>query len=189
MAEVLGVVASCISVVQLLGCIQQLRKFCKSVHDVPEELKATLDEMEVFRQVVSQIGNADGNISLVSGSSMLQASLDRCEAAASALEALTARIIAPLNRRSNLRSKHLLKAVLKKEEMKEMKEKMDSARNMLHLAVTCYNTYDLSRSWKSESCAKESQVDAPREFAYATRYVMLVETGDALALPCIKGFH
>lgn len=144
MAEVLGVVASCVSVLQLLGCVQQLRKFCKTVQDLPEDLKVTLDEIEVFRQVISQIGNNNREISLVVGSTLLQSTLDRCEAASSALHALTARIIEPLNKKSNLRPKHLLKAALKKHEIQEMKEKMDSARNMLHLTVTCYNTYDMA---------------------------------------------
>jgi hypothetical protein len=140
MAEALGVVASCISVVQMLGCIQQLRTFCKSVRDVPDDLKATLDEIEGFRQVISQMTNTDRNDSLVSQSSVLQASLLQCEAATSALEALTTRIIEPLNMKSKMRPGHLLRAVLKKGEMKEMKEKIDSARTVLHFAVTCYNT-------------------------------------------------
>lgn len=142
MAEALGVVASCISVAQLLGCVQHLQTFCRTVRDVPQDLKETLDELEALRQIISGMGEiaaADPSLCLMSRSRMLQASLDRCEAAATALEILTSRIIKPLNTKSKFRPVYLLKAVLKKEEVKELKEKMDSARSTLHLALTCYD--------------------------------------------------
>ena len=139
MAEPLGIVASCVTVVQLLGCVQHLQTFCRAVRDVPKSLKETLDELEDLRKIISEMGKiAAADQNLVSRSSILRPSLDRCEAATTALEALTSRIMKPLNTKSKLRLGHLLKAVLRKEEIKELKEKMDSAKCTLLMAITCY---------------------------------------------------
>lgn len=148
MAEALGVVAS---VVQLLGCVQQLHIFFKSIRDVPEDMKAKLEEIEYYREFISQAVSTDRNIS-ASGYGILQSSLENCEAATSALQSLITRIIEPLNKRSHLKPVHLIKAVLKKEEIKEPKEKMDSARHMLQLALICNNTYGWSHIEVRDLC-------------------------------------
>src|SRR4051794_19982120 len=138
MAEVIGLAAS---VVQLLGCIQQLRTFCKAVRGIPQELQATLDEIEVLQQVISQTATIERSQCDVPGDSGLLASLERCKTTASALEAITTRTITPLNKKGVLRSGSLVRAVLKKEDIKEMKQRLDTAKSDLHLAVTCYNMY------------------------------------------------
>jgi hypothetical protein len=123
MAEILGVVASGISPVQiaeqLRGCVKQVRTFCRSIRNIPGDLQSTLNEIENVGQLLSHIGGFND-----AGSSLLKESLRNCQAAASALEALTSRTVLPLSGDSKFRPKHLLKAVLKKEEAKELKMRM-----------------------------------------------------------------
>jgi chaperonin cofactor prefoldin len=136
MAEIIGVAAS---VVQLLGCIQQLRAFCKAVRGIPQELQATLDEIEYLRQVISTIATNDRNVPATLRDNGLQACLEHCRVAAANLEAVTRRTVDLLRKKGILRPGSLVKAVLKKEEIKELKEKLESTKNALNLAVTIHS--------------------------------------------------
>jgi hypothetical protein len=126
MAEILGVVVSGISVVQiagqLLGCVKQVQTFCRSIRNIPGDLQSTLNEVKNLGQLLSHIEGFND-----AGSSLLKESLQICQAAASALEALTSRTMLPLSGDSKFRPKHLLKAVLK-EEAKELKMRIDTAQ-------------------------------------------------------------
>ncbi|KAH8753749.1 ankyrin repeat-containing domain protein [Hyaloscypha sp. PMI_1271] len=125
MAEIVGVVASGISIVQvagqLLGCIEKLRALHRSMRDVPEDLQSTLKDIETIEQVFSQVQAFDESCFSDQALSFLRDSLENCQAAASALENLITGAILPLKTQSKLRTKHLLQAVFKKEDMKELK--------------------------------------------------------------------
>ena len=141
MAEVLGIVASGISVAQiagqLLGCIQQLRTLCRALRDTPGELQGILDELEILGEVFYQLGALKTDSSQP-GHSALQASLSHCRAAASKLEDLATRGSRPL-RDSKRRSLYLMKALLKRGEVRELSVKLEAAKSLLHLAMTCYS--------------------------------------------------
>jgi len=174
MAEILGVVASGISVAQiagqLLGCIEQLRTFCTSIRDIPEYLQSTLNDIETLGLIFARIETFDESTFLVEVSRFLQASLRDCQAAASALESLTTRTLLPLNRKSALHPVHLVKAVLKKEEMKELKARIDSAKSSLQLAMSCHSTYGFFLPWqkhcKLADGPNESQGDATEAICF-----------------------
>jgi hypothetical protein len=124
MAEILGVVASGISVAQiagqLLSCIQQLRTLCRVLRDIFYQLGA-------FKTDSSQPGY-----------SALRASLVQCHNAASKLEAVAKAGSEPLQSNKS-RKWFLIKAVLKREEVKDLKTQLEAAKSLLHLAVTCYS--------------------------------------------------
>jgi hypothetical protein len=79
MAEVLGVVASGISVVQVaaqpLVCVQQLRAFSRTVRNIPEDLSRTLNELEVLGEVFCQLDILKGLSSSTQSSRLLGAGL------------------------------------------------------------------------------------------------------------------
>ena len=55
MAEVFGLVASGISVVQIAGqlvvCVKTLQSFSRAVRDLPEDLSRIFDELEILGEV------------------------------------------------------------------------------------------------------------------------------------------
>lgn len=130
---------------QLVSCINGLRNLYRSMKNVPEDLQSILKEIETIELILSQVCCFDQSCASPEVCSSLQASLENCQAAASALEKLAARALLPLDKRSKLRPKHLLQAVFKKEEIKELKEKLESAKTNLVLAASCYQMYISAR--------------------------------------------
>ena len=141
MAEVLGVVASGVSVAQvagqLLSCIQGLRALCRALRDTPGELQGILEELEILGEIFYQL-EAVQTVTSLPGDSALRASLTHCRKAATKLETLANR-----GSRTPQRSKHKtlsrVKAVLKLEEVRELKVQLEAAKSLLHLAMTCYS--------------------------------------------------
>lgn len=153
MAEAIGVAAS---VLQLVNTVRELRIMIKAIHDVPRDLKNTLDDIENFEKIVAPMitsmqavspnTNNERSLALVSGQSAfhaLQASHSRYEEATSAVKVLTDHLMKHVNKKSHLKAFYQLKAIFKKEELTELKEMMESARRSLDLAISCYNTYEL----------------------------------------------
>jgi hypothetical protein len=95
MAELLGVVASGISVMQiagqLVGCIQQLRTFCRSMRDLPEDLQRTLQELQILSEVFCQPETFNSGDVQTASTELLHISLLNCQAAASSLEGLVSK--------------------------------------------------------------------------------------------------
>lgn len=148
MAEVLAVVASGISIAQiageLLSCILKLRTLCRALRDMPEELEGTLDELEVLGKIFCQLGAFETDNSQP-GHSALQAGLTQCRKTATKLQALATAGSRPQERnKSQILSR--VKAVMKIEEVKDLKSELDAAKAQLEaaklslqLAMTCYS--------------------------------------------------
>lgn len=141
MAEVLGIVASGISVAQMAGqlltCIEQLRTFCRALRNIPEELRGVLNEIEILGDVFYHLGVLDSTPSQP-GYSALRASLAHCQAAALKLQAVTMKSSSPL-KADKKRAWNAIKAVLRREEAKELKCQLEAAKSLLSLALTCYS--------------------------------------------------
>jgi hypothetical protein len=133
MAEILGVVASGISVAQiagqLLSCIQQLRTLCRALRDTPGELQGILDELEILGEIFYQLGVINTDTSQP-GRSALQASLTQCRRAASKLEALAFTGSRPLQSKKTTTWSRV-KAVLKREEVRDLKMQLESAKSLV----------------------------------------------------------
>jgi hypothetical protein len=146
MVEIIGVGASGISGVQitgqLLGCIEKLRTLRRSIRDVPEDLQSTLKDIDTIERIFAQVHDFDESLLPAQALGFLRASLEDCQAAASALENLTTRTILPLKTQSKLCLKNLLQAVFKKEEITELKLRLESGKASLQLAISCYQTYN-----------------------------------------------
>jgi hypothetical protein len=150
MAEILGVVASGITVVQvavqLLDAVQKLRSFYRSMRHVPEYLQSTLNDIEMLGRVLDQLEAFDDSAFQHQGSSMLQDSLLSCRAATSALKSLTTQSIQRLNKKGKLRSVYLLKAFFQKEDMEELKRNLETTKRGLEMVMNCYKMYNSSPS-------------------------------------------
>ena len=171
MAELLGVVASGISVVQiagqLLGCIQQLHAFCRSMRDLPEDLQRTLQELQILSKVFCQVETFGSRDVQTASAGLLHISLLNCQAAARSLETLISKTTKSLADKGKGRQLHLLKATLKKSEMKELRERLDTARSLLHVAMTCY------QMWVDVLCLLSTLTDTTRKMQQ--QHLVLVE--------------
>ena len=143
MAEVLGVVASGISIVQIaaqiLGCVQQLQTFSRYIRNVPGDMQSTLDDIEMTVQLFAEVKAFDEVAFPGQGLGLLRNHLLKCQAAASSLQELVTKVIQPLKKDSKFRTKHLIRAVLKKSEIEELKARLDSTKASLQMAVTCHS--------------------------------------------------
>jgi hypothetical protein len=141
MAELLGVVASGISVVQIAGqlvaCLQQMCTFCKSMRDLPNDLQRTLEELQCLSDVFCQVETFNSRDVQTASAGLLHISLLNCQAAACSLEGLVSKTNKVLSRKGKGRQLYVLRATLKKGEIKELKERLETAKSLLHLAMTC----------------------------------------------------
>jgi hypothetical protein len=146
MAEVLGIVASGISVAQiagqLLACVKTLRSFSRAVRDLPEDLSRIFNELEILGEVFYQLDALNDDSSSTGGSRLLEASLVQCGAASATLEAVATRANVSFKEgHSKSRPWKFIKALLKKDELEELKSRLESAKSLLHLAMTCYSLW------------------------------------------------
>jgi prenyltransferase beta subunit len=146
MAEVLGIVASGISVAQiagqLLACVKTLRSLSRAVRDLPDDLCRILDEAEILGRMFYQLEALNKCSPSPGGSNILEASLAHCAGVAATLEALATRAnVSFKGGNSKSRPWEFIKALLKKDELEELKNRLESAKSLLHLAVTCYSLW------------------------------------------------
>ena len=78
MAEVLGVIASCISIgslaIQIVGSIQQLLDFWSAIKDAPENVQYLLQEIDLLGHLLSEInGDENEEYSLVTRQAVIKA--------------------------------------------------------------------------------------------------------------------
>ena len=146
MAEVLGIAASGISVAQiagqLLACVETLRSFSRAVRDLPADLSRILIAAEILGQMFYQLEALNKRSPSTRGSDILEASLEYCAGVAASLEDLATRANAAFKQES-CKKRHrpwkLIKAVLKKDEIEELKTRLESAKSLLHLAMTYHS--------------------------------------------------
>jgi len=140
MAEVLGVIASGISVVQIAGqlvkCVNQLHSICRSIRDFPSELQLVLNDIEILGELLQELYNTEETSIHPGGSSLLRASLAHCEAAASSLELVVARTNNRISQSNAKLSWKMIKGLWKKNEIANLKQRLNDAKLLLHLAMT-----------------------------------------------------
>jgi hypothetical protein len=139
MAEALGIVASVAQIAsQLLGCIQQIHKFCKDVRDVPEELQLILKELQSLGAFFRYLDCSDDIDLNCGGLGFLKTSLAHCQTAAQTLETVATAAMKPLNESIKTKTLYRMKVALKKDEIKQLKDQLNNAKQNLQLAMACY---------------------------------------------------
>jgi hypothetical protein len=141
MAEILGIVASGISVVQIAGqlvkCVNQLHSLSRSIRDFPTELQLILSDIYILGQAFQELHGVEETPTLSGGANLLRASLAHCDAAASSLQAVVARTNSRIIQGNTKLSWKIIKGLWKKDEIANLKHRLDDARSLLHLAMTC----------------------------------------------------
>jgi hypothetical protein len=137
MAE-LGIAASGIGIASLAlqagDCIVRLKKFLDAVKDAPEEIKHLIEEIEMLSLVLSEFETGEQtrlNIEHESTSRCLRF----CQKTASILSALVIDIEAEIVKRKRVGS---LKAVLKRDAIEKLRERLMTAQSMLILSNQIY---------------------------------------------------
>lgn len=143
MAEVIGLIASGISigalVVQISETVQKLNTFYASVQNAPKDIKDTLDELEIFSQILLDLKDdfeERCKINAKGGMVVVERCLRSCEAAAEELTAILMQLDHGLFVGGARRHWASIKRVLKKETINEMHSRLERAKSMLNLAVS-----------------------------------------------------
>jgi hypothetical protein len=156
MAEILGVVASGISVaslaVQIFDSIQRTKEFCRLVRDVPKDLEYIVDDLSIINGLLPQVDriasalNTSGSTGLETvlhniedsgdGHLLIQRSISHCKVAIDALEILVSDLNILLSTNKSLpRRWHSLRAMRRKDEIESVKKDIESAKSTLNLVI------------------------------------------------------
>jgi hypothetical protein len=142
MAEVIGLIASGISisalVVQISESVQKLHTFYASVQNAPKDIKDTLDELEIFSQILFDLKDDFEERCKINakGGSVVERCLRSCEVAAEELTAILMQLDHDLFVGGARRHWASIKRVLKKQTINEMHSRLERAKSMLNLAVS-----------------------------------------------------
>jgi hypothetical protein len=145
MAEVLGLVASGISVAQLAGqvtkSIAKLKDYWDQVNEAPAEIKVLLREIDSLSQILGYIRDSQNQNSLFTSQfekGCFQQCVTLCREGAEELEGLVCEMAATVEGKHGWRRKlGSTKIVLKQAEIKRLKRRMKSAIRLLSLAQAC----------------------------------------------------
>lgn len=152
MAEVLGLVASGLSVAQIAGSIVttsiKVKALLDEVRDAPDNLKDMLDHIELLTPILcdatttSDESAGTTNSLPLAATSHLQQALTRCQAASEQLELLARSLINQVDTaRGGVRRKRaMVKVVLKKSTLAEYEKRLQRTIQLLNLA---HDTYTL----------------------------------------------
>lgn len=150
MAEVLGLVASGLSVASTAGSIVttsiKVKALLDEVKDAPDNLKDMLDHIELLTPILCE-ATTTGHESAgtaksppLAATSHLQQALARCRAASEQLELLARSLISQVDTaRGGLRRKRaMVKVVLKKATLAEYEKRLQRTIQLLTLAHNAY---------------------------------------------------
>lgn len=143
MAEVLGVIASGISVAQITFQFVGFAHKLQQLHDLPDELQKIFTDLELLRQLLSPLVSAlDSSGKVDASSENLHDSIVHCNEVASSLCTLATK----LNKNSDgsivKRSLGILKTGLRKDEIRTMEMRLGSSKTSLLLAMAVYASVD-----------------------------------------------
>lgn len=141
MAEALGFVASGAGVVSLAftlaESIKKLNDFCDAVKDAPEEIRLTIDEIEILSLLLEDIDQTSQQQIYVSPAIRLATikSFGLCKDAARSLQSLVKDLHDGL---STKKKRSAFKFALKKEKVEELRSRLERAKSTMLLASQCY---------------------------------------------------
>jgi len=144
MAELIGVVASGISIVQLAGQIAEsaitLKQYWDQIKDAPSEISNLLGEIESFELILRGIGDDQMGISQFRPiNPSMQQTLNLCNRAAEQLKSLVDDLSRKLEgKRGWKKTLTSIKVVLRKEDIKSLKKRLKYAISLMHMAQTLH---------------------------------------------------
>lgn len=148
MAEVIGTIASGISIVQLSGQIAKniikLKGIWDQVKDAPEDISYLMKDLETLNAILHELEpqETDAHIDFIAGSHAFRQSLALCREGSRELNDLVDTLSIQLSSNSKFRkTRGSVKMVLKRDQIKRYKSKLKSAITLLSLSHQCYSRY------------------------------------------------
>ena len=138
MAEVVGVVASGISigslVIQLFESVQKLHRFWKLVDSAPKGIGNLIEELQILGSVFNELMTAPGNNQILSSQS-IQLCLQYCRRVLDELEPIVFRLHNDLSGSKHRKQWASLKSALWKEDIRDITERLERSKTMLIIAI------------------------------------------------------
>lgn len=163
MAEVLGVVASGMSVVslaiQVAESINKLKAFYSLVQSAPTEILLLLDELETLSLILEDIDSStrDGLFLNPRVKVAVMRSYRLCRSSGEALARLAAELELGVNARKRRGG---LKAAMKKEKIDELRKRLENTKVTMMLASQCYSQAIQQQKWESHEQDMANIMDA-----------------------------
>ena len=155
MAEVLGVVASGISVgslaIQIIGSVQQMLDLWSTIKGAPEKLRYLLEELKIVGKILSEL-DRDSNEQMLTtqNASVMADAVQYCrEAMAGVDQALQDLTVGMTSIKGRTRHWAAIKAAMKGKALEESIARLERAKSSLNLARHCYDQ-QCSRALRSE---------------------------------------
>lgn len=143
MAEILGAVASGISVAQLAGnlvsSIIKLKSYWDQIQDAPDDISFLVREIDTHHFILRSILESQAKIASSGRTSntFLENSLKLCEDSSDELNQLVKALEKEINSSNKWRSKlGATKVVLKNDQLKKLKRRMKNATRLMNLAIS-----------------------------------------------------
>lgn len=124
---------------QVGDCIMRLKGFWDAVKDAPEEIKHLIDEIETLSLVLSNFEISE-QPELVLWNDATSRCFQFCKKAIGILDSVVKEVEAELRKRRGVGS---IKAVLRRDAIEKLKERVMTAQSMLILANNMYLVYVL----------------------------------------------
>lgn len=149
MAEVLGIVASGISVgtlaAQIVNSVTKLKSYWNEIKEAPEDIKLLMEEIEDLQLLLTEM-EQDRSRNPMSGTILEPSSaskcLSLCKRGAATLKQLADDLGADIDASSRLKRKWTsAKVVLKKDKIVKYQSRLGSAIRLLSLSHQCYTTW------------------------------------------------
>ncbi|MCJ1387875.1 hypothetical protein MMC18_000718 [Xylographa bjoerkii] len=142
MAEVLGVVASGISIaglaIQITTSIQQILDFWSSIKGAPTEIQNLLEELDLLAEILSTVDDNSDNDENPPRQAAAVKATRYCQNAASCIDAVVKDLSKGFEMPRGRRHWTAVKAVLKDKTMSKSLQRLERAKTMLSLAQQCY---------------------------------------------------
>jgi DNA repair ATPase RecN len=158
MAEILGVVASGITVVETAGVLGTkllaLKRLWDEVKDVPETIQDLMTRIEVLQPLLDQIENDFHNLGSVprkrlEGDESAIRCVEHCRTAVSQLSALSDELSVRINSKQRTRRGIAkVRVLIKKDILQKFEGQLQNALHLLNLAQLHYLRYAIMR-WDS----------------------------------------
>jgi len=140
MAELLGVVASGISVaslaIQVVDSVLKLRECWDAIKNAPEDIRYLIDEIETLSLILSDVGNNEtqGDLPLI-GQESAKRSLELCQKGSDILHEVVKGLDDQIGKGKKIGG---FKAILKKGTIERLRDRLRSAQFMLMLSNQAY---------------------------------------------------
>lgn len=144
--ELVGVVASGITVAQLpsqiVQSIRSIHDFWQSIRDAPKDLSDNLEELELLGDTLLELHNNLGRHTghQSPGTSAMRC-MQHCRNVADDLEAIVVDLYKGLDGKKSGWHWVAIKAALRKRALQDFQHRLDRAKSMLTLAISCYSLY------------------------------------------------